>query len=136
MKLDVPFNVMLGIELDDHPHGVRLDCTPDHRNHLGTVHAAVIFAVAEAASARTLLETFPDHQDKVIAVLRSNTGKYRSPANEAIRAIGSVLTDDANDLVRRLDQRGRGEITVEVSACEGDTEVFVGSFRWYVSVVK
>ena len=56
----LPFNHLIGIELGD-PGSDFLISLPDdvkYTNHLGTVHASALFAVAEAASGLFLLRHF------------------------------------------------------------------------------
>ena len=68
----LPFNRHLGLavcELDGEPTLV-LQPGPQHCNHVGSVHATVIYGLAEAASGHCLLARFPDAADSFVAVLR------------------------------------------------------------------
>jgi acyl-coenzyme A thioesterase PaaI-like protein len=58
----LPFNRLLGLEPADPGSGflVSRPGGPRYTNHLGTVHAAALLAVAEAGSGAFLVRTFGD----------------------------------------------------------------------------
>ncbi len=61
----LPFNHLIGLELAD-PGSDFLVSLPDdvkYTNHLGTVHASALFAVAEAASGLFFCGTLAPRQD-------------------------------------------------------------------------
>jgi acyl-coenzyme A thioesterase PaaI-like protein len=131
-----PFNALLGITADKDSCDVRLACTAEHHNHLGAAHAGVVFAVAEAASGRYLIENLSKWQGKALAVLRSASIKYRKPAHGTLVGIGEVSADALGVFVRRLEQRGRAEMEVHVSVRVEEEVVFTGMFAWFVSVAS
>lgn len=65
----LPFNKHLGLRLSrsDEELAVILQPCAHHLNHVGTVHAAVVYGVAEAASGHCLLARFPDLVDSYVA---------------------------------------------------------------------
>ena len=73
----LPFNRWLGLRTEGDT--VRLTPTADHTNHLNTVHAAVVFSIAEAAAGHWLATQYPELEQDYIAVLRNSSTKYRSP---------------------------------------------------------
>lgn len=127
----LPFNKTLGITAD----GPRVVLTPkaEHLNHIDTIHAAVVYAVAEGASGHFLLQRFPEVAESFGAVLRGSTAKYRRPANldSPLCGLGSLNEDDATSFLKTLHSRGRASIEVAVSVTQKDTEVFTGKFNWF-----
>jgi len=133
----LPFNKHLGLSIDpsdDKPTVILQPCA-HHLNHVGTVHATVIYGIAEAASGHCLLARFPDLVGSSVAVLRSSTAKYRRPASPdgEIRAWGTVEEKSAAKFYDRLTSRGRASVDIEVSVAQNDTELFTGTFGWFVA---
>ncbi len=127
----LPFNQSIGIKID----GKDIVLTPrrEHLNHVGTVHAAVVYGVAEAAAGQCLLLRFPDLSESFVAVLRSSTVKYRHPASmEAeIRGTGFLSEAIATQFIDALQSRGRAMVDVGVSVRQNDREIFTGTFVWF-----
>jgi hypothetical protein len=102
---------------------------------VGPFHATVIYGIAEAASGHCLLARFPGLVDSLVAVLRSSSAKYRRPASPdgEIRAWGDLSEAAAAKFYERLTSRGRASVDIEVTVTQGDTELFGGTFGWFVS---
>jgi acyl-CoA thioesterase FadM len=100
-----------------------------------TIHAAVIFSIAEAASGQCLLCRFPDLSQNYGAVLRNATAKYRRPAVVAqeLRGIGTLGDEDAKSFFDTLQSRGRAMLDIPVSVMQGNLEVFAGTFTWFAA---
>ena len=75
----IAFNAFLKIE--EAPAGssylLQLRESPSHLNHVGTVHASVQLALAEASSGQLLMQAMPELADKVIAVVRRVEAKLQ-----------------------------------------------------------
>ncbi len=123
----------LGIK--NSPDGSHLVMAPSeiHWNHVGTIHAGAIYSLAEAASAHRLLLEFPDLSPDGTAMLRSAEVKYNAPARGELRANAEIARESLEKLRRRLQRKGRGSVNVTVVVFEGDVEVFIGTFNWFVS---
>jgi len=76
-------------------------------NHVGTIHASVQFALAEAASGELLLQHLGAAQNQVFAVLRTSSVKFRKPAHGELRAAARFLDTDPQTLSAELESRGR-----------------------------
>ena len=130
---NLPFNKALGLKAD----GVRICLSPDgqHLNHVGTIHATVIFGIAEAASGNLLLQRFPELEGSYVALLRESTTKFRRPADSSaeLSAIGTLSDDEATQFLTTLESRGRATIEISVSVTQSDTEVFIGIFKWFAA---
>jgi len=74
----LPFNRFLGLEKGASKSGllVSLPASAQYTNHLGTVHASALLAVAEAGSAEFLLQHF--HEVGLNALLPTLPGHYTS----------------------------------------------------------
>ena len=89
---NLPYNRTLGLKAD----GDRICLSPkdQHLNHVGTVHATVIFGIAEAASGSVLLYRFPELSDTYVALLRESSVKFRRPANSDADILGTGTIKD------------------------------------------
>lgn len=76
----IPFNHFLGIQQAAQDSGCLLELgdSPSYTNHLGTVHASVQLALAEASSGEFLLRTLPEFGNQVLAVVRRR-GQVQEP---------------------------------------------------------
>lgn len=107
-------------------------------NHLGTIHASVQFALAEAASGEFLLRQLGEAHENALAVLRTSTVKFRKPAppNGELRASAQFADTDASKLSAALASRGRAlvAILVEVADALGGKGVvtMTGEFDWFL----
>lgn len=126
----LPFNNAVGIYVD----GADVILTPrsEHLNHVNTIHATVVYGVAEAASGQCLLKRFPRIADSYIAVLRNSTVKYRRPASigSDIRGMGLISDDTVAAFNDALHSRGRATIEIPVSLTQNDKVLFTGTFCW------
>ena len=106
---DVAINQALGMQLvpPDKAHILEKPETALHLNHVGTVHASVQFALAEASSGEFLLRFLGDAQSEVFAVLRTSEVKFRKPAHGTLRASTRFTDDVANTLSTESAARGR-----------------------------
>ncbi len=133
----LPFNKRLGLVAHDSDGtpAVALQPTAHHLNHVNTIHATVIYGLAEAASGRCLLSRFPSLADSFVAVLRSSAVKYRRPASPdvQIRASGKLDDEMAAKFHERLTSRGRASVDVTVSVFQEDIELFTGTFSWFAA---
>jgi len=133
---DLAFNQLLGIRNapPGAAHLLELPFAPAVRNHLGTVHAAAQFALAEAASAECLLRHFGSLDGRVHAVVRGVEVKYRRPAAGDLLAYGTP--DDATraGLVAAIAARGRDMAVILIDLKDRDgTLTFHGKFDWFIS---
>jgi acyl-CoA thioesterase len=133
----LPFNKYLGLSINpsDAKPTVSLRPCAHHLNHVGTVHATVVYGVAEAASGHCLLARFPGLVDSSVAVLRSSSAKYRRPASPDgdLHAWGTLSEESAVKFYEKLAARGRASVDIEVSVTQDDTELFTGTFGWFVA---
>jgi acyl-coenzyme A thioesterase PaaI-like protein len=133
---DLAFNQALGIK--DAPPGaahlLELPMSPFVHNHLGTMHAAAQFALAEAASAARLQHNYGAQVGEVFAVVRGVTLKYRKPATGDLLAYAEPDESTAQHLLNDLATRSRTTATIRVELKDRTGNLtFAGSFEWFIS---
>lgn len=118
------------------PHLLELPFTAQLLNHLGTMHAAAQFALAEAASAECLQRHFGAMADGVFAVVRGVEVKYRKPATGDLLAFGAPDEHTRDHLVADMAARGRfnAAILVDLKDRSG-TLTLHAKFDWFISRV-
>ena len=117
-------------------HLLELPFTPALHNHLGTMHAAAQFALAEAASAECLQRHFGAVTGGVFAVVRGAEVKYRQPAAGDLLAHAAPDAHTRDHLVPELAARGRfGAVILVDLKDRAGTLTFHGKFDWFISRV-
>ncbi len=131
----VPFNQLLGISLSkDTDFLLQLDNRKEYTNHLDTVHAAALFALAEGSGAQLLLKAFPEEIiDNVIPVLRKVDVSYKKPATGVIKSKAILKNDTIEHITLELQTKKRVLITTMVELFdEQNVKVFAANFEWFV----
>ena len=132
---DLAINKTLGMQLapEGSGHILEMPESPLHLNHVGTVHASVQFALAEASSGEFLLRHLGDAQSEVFAVLRTSDVKVRKPAHGALRASARFADGLAESLAAELASRGRAlaSVLVEVADAKG-VVTMSGQYDWFL----
>ncbi len=83
----VPFHDHAQIEILDAPKGMGAACIPDApelRNHLGTVHGGMLFALGEVAAASCMTRLLGADIGRLRAITRRGAIEYLKPARGAI----------------------------------------------------
>jgi acyl-coenzyme A thioesterase PaaI-like protein len=135
---DLALNQLLGIVVAPAgaPHLLEMPFTPQLHNHLGTMHAAAQFALAEAASAECLQRHFGRAVGAVLAVVRGVEVKYRKPAAGDLLAYGAPDENTRDHLVAELAARGRfsAMILIDLKDRTG-TLTLHAKFDWFITQV-
>jgi acyl-coenzyme A thioesterase PaaI-like protein len=135
---DLAFNQALGIRAApaDADHLLELPFAPLVQNHLGTMHAAAQFSLAEAASAECLQRHFAAAVGDVFAVVREVEVKYRRPATGDLLAFGAPDETTREHLLSELSSRGRTNAVILIDLKDRNgTLTFHGKFEWFISRV-
>ncbi len=115
-------------------HLLEMPFTPRLHNHLGTMHAAAQFALAEAASAECLQRQFGDLAGQVFAVVRGVEVSYRRPATGDLLASGRPDEATLAGLREALARRGRASAVILIDLQDrAGTLTFHGKFDWFIS---
>ena len=132
---DLAINKMLGMQLatPGKAHILEMAEAPLLLNHVGTIHASVQFALAEASSGEFLLRHLGEAQSQVLAVLRTSEAKFRKPAHGVLRASARFADGSAESLAAELASRGRAlaSVLVEVADAQG-VVTMRGRYDWYL----
>jgi len=130
----LPFNRFLGLEPAAPESGflVSLPGLPQYTNHLGTVHASALLAVAEAGSGELLLRHFADASGYV-PVVRRLEAKFRKPASGRTSARAWVAADEFERLKGDLELKGRAQIGVDVEVVdESGMVALTAVVEWFI----
>lgn len=132
---DIPFNAFLKIEkASDSSHLLQLQASPCHLNHVGTVHAGVQLALAEAASGECLMQALPELADKVVAVVRRVEAKFKKPLQGSIYARASTRLEEIHRHAEPLAAKGRALIPVTIEITDDTGAVgLVATIEWFAA---
>jgi acyl-coenzyme A thioesterase PaaI-like protein len=131
----VPFNKHIGLEVVDVGAGrgeVRLPEGTHLLNHIGTQHAAALFAVAEAASGAAVVGALVDQITAVTPIARSANIAYLKPARGPVTA-KAHLSEEPDSLLAELGAQGRADFQVHVDLEDAQgLKVAEMTVAWYV----
>jgi acyl-coenzyme A thioesterase PaaI-like protein len=131
----LPFNRLIGLEPGD-AEGERLvvlPAGPQYGNHLGTVHAAALLAVAEAGSGELLLRRLGEGAGYV-PVVRRLEAKFRKPAMGRVSAKAAVSPDECERWSHELAKRGRVIAAVPVDVVDdAGVVVLSATVEWFIA---
>jgi acyl-coenzyme A thioesterase PaaI-like protein len=131
----LPFNRLVGLEAGAEGSGF-LVCLPDgpqYTNHLGTVHAGALLAVAEAASGAFLARQLGPGAG-FVPVVRRLEARFRRPARGRVSARCTVPTEEVERWSAELAARGRvsAPVTIEVVDAAGAV-VLLAAAEWFIA---
>jgi len=130
----IPFNRFLGLRAG--AAALTLPADPKYHNHLGTVHAGALFALAEAASGQWLLDRFGQAAADYVAVVRHADVKFRRPAKGELTAKADAPPEEAERFLETVTRRGRASIEVRVQVLGTDGNATLEStFEWFAQRV-
>jgi acyl-coenzyme A thioesterase PaaI-like protein len=138
IKLDVtqlPFNRLIGLQAvaSGDRQTVGLPAGKQYTNHVGSVHASALVAVAEAASGAYLSQVF-GLPEGFIALVRRLEVKFRQAAHGAVTAQCHMGEDKISQFAMELSSRGRASVPVAVEVMdEGGTVVVRATVQWFIS---
>jgi Domain of unknown function (DUF4442) len=132
----LPFNEFLGLErASDEGFVFRLPADVRYTNHLGTVHASALMALAEATSGELLLRALGGTGMDVIPVVRRFESKFRKAATGSIQSKGVIPADAIGDFISTLRSKGRATIAIAVEVCDESAAcVLSASVEWFVAI--
>jgi acyl-coenzyme A thioesterase PaaI-like protein len=131
----LPFNRLIGLEAAAPDSGflVSLPADPRYANHLGTVHAVALLAVAEAGAGAFLAGQVPDLAG-IVPVVRRLEAKFRRPATGRVSARCAVPTEEVARWLAELDARGRVSASVPVEVADDAGVVVLSAVvEWFVT---
>ena len=132
---EVPFNKHLDIRSaeENSEFLLYLNARAEHQNHLGTIHASVLFSLAEATSGEFLLNSFKNISKDVIPVVRKAEVKFRKVVNGKISAKAELVGTSKEEVLDELKKRERALIKVKAEIYDTDlSKVFSSVFEWFI----
>jgi acyl-coenzyme A thioesterase PaaI-like protein len=132
---ELPFNRLIGLEVAAAGSGflVSLPDGPQYTNHLGTVHASALLAVAEAGSGAFLLRHLGSGEG-FVPVVRRLEAKFRKPASGRVSARASVPPEEVARWSAELAARGRVSVSVPVEVVDASGGVVLSaSVEWFIA---
>jgi acyl-coenzyme A thioesterase PaaI-like protein len=118
---------------DDPDYLMALPARREYENHVQTVHASALFALAEASSGLCLLHEFSDLTNTV-PVVRNVAVKYKKPGRGMIRSKAS-LNVDQSAVRETLKTKHRALIPVQVTLYDTDAVLIMqATFEWFVLI--
>jgi acyl-coenzyme A thioesterase PaaI-like protein len=131
--LDLPFVKHLGLQMSADGE-LSLQISDHHKNHLGTVHATVLYGIAEACSGQAIIDEFFKPYPNALVVIRRAAIKYRSPARADLSARVKKTDPALNSVMARLQEKGVAKCEVEVETKSGDEIVAIATFEFFIKV--
>jgi acyl-coenzyme A thioesterase PaaI-like protein len=132
----IPFIAKVGIKENQDGYLV-LDFDESIQNHLQSIHASALFALAETASGHALQMEFPDLAGKVVPLLRDSQIKFKKSATTAVTAYPEVSQEDIEKFQKQFDKKGRSVVPVTVDIKDSDGVVVCsGKFGWFVQTLE
>jgi len=135
MQMSIPFVNHVGIEEKDKKTLI-LAFKENVQNHIGTMHAAAQFALAETQSGFYLESIFPEYKGKIIPLLRSSSVKYKNPATTEVYGVATASVESLEKFEVQFLKKGRATITVFVELRDTNNVVtMLGEFGWFIQRV-
>lgn len=130
---ELPFNRLVGLQPAAEDGALLcLPAGPQYLNHLGTVHASALLALAEASSGEFLLRQF-GAEPGLLPVVRRLDSKFRKPAQGSVTSRASVAPEAVSQCVAQLGARGRASITVDVELHDqSGAHVLTAAVEWFI----
>ncbi len=134
MEAAIPFNNHVGLEIAElGPGGASVRLPEDGRllNHVGSQHAAGLFAAAEAASGGAFVGTFAERLGELTPLAASAEIRYTKLARGPVDARAELSGGDG--LLATLDAEGKVSFPVEVTLTDsGGETVATATVKWHV----
>ena len=133
--ISLPFNAHVGLARSE-TKGCLLELAPraEHLNHLGTVHAGALYALAEATSGEFLVQARGD-REAIGGVVRRAEVKYSRPAEGDRLLVSRVTTslEVMEDAFSKIETRGRALVDIGVELRSGEETLASFTFTWWLT---
>ena len=132
---ELPFCRWIGLQKlqIDGEQVIALTPSVDHHNHVGTIHAAALFALAETASAQAMLDRYGERQHELDVVLRKAECKYSRLASGTVFGKGELDEQECERFEQQLARRGQALLRIPTQVWAGPDIVFQGAFTWFIA---
>lgn len=132
----IPANQLLGLKVEEMGDGVgvvRLPWRDEIANHVGSVHAAALFAIADATSGAAMTGALGDLVASVTPLARGGEITYKKVARGDILGRAEISAQELARLRDELEREGvvRPDVVVTMTDADG-TVVATAVFHWHV----
>ena len=133
---ELPFNRLLSLEAaTDADRLLQLPSGDQFLNHLGTVHAGALLALAEASSGEFLLQSIGGIAG-IVPVVRRLEAKFRKPSQGRVQSTASVAENALDELRTSLSDKRRALISVHVELFdETGVHTLSATVEWFITVL-
>lgn len=133
---ELPFNQFMGLQQAPVPGDLlTLPAGPQYLNHLGTVHAGALLALAEAASGEFLLKHL-GFSEGIVPVVRRLDAKFCKPANGMVSSKVSTAVEQLDGVKGDLAAKGRALVSIAVELYDASgTHVLSATVDWFIAKV-
>lgn len=131
--VELPFNKFIGLQSAVEPALLSLPAGGQYLNHLGTVHASALLALAEASSGEFLLRHLGEVEG-IVPVVRRLESKFRKPANGAVTSTVTTPMEQLASVMQDLEAKGRALVSVAVELRDQSGEhVLSATVDWFIA---
>jgi acyl-coenzyme A thioesterase PaaI-like protein len=135
--LAIPFHAHLGFELASKPYLLKLKPGAEHRNHLGTVHASVMIALAEAGSGlflqQQLGQAAAELGGQIVPVIRRIEAKFHQPGNDLVYCQCLLNPEELAGVLGDLQKRNRARVLIPMQVVDTKATLLLSaSFDWFI----
>ncbi|MFT3883035.1 MAG: DUF4442 domain-containing protein [Gemmatales bacterium] len=133
----IPFHQYLGLEFAEPPNLLQLKAQPHHANHLGTIHASVLIALAEAGSGQFLMNHLSDGTEKVgetiLPVIRRIEAKFHQGGQGTVFARCTLDPASLSTVRSDLQTKHRAKVLVPMQVVDAQGTLLLSvSFGWFI----
>jgi acyl-coenzyme A thioesterase PaaI-like protein len=132
---EIPFSKFIGIQKSERNDDsiFKIEERNEFHNHLETLHASVLFALAESTSGEFLANQFKDLTLDVIPVVRKAEIKYSKPGKGTVYSKADFVGMNSEEIINELVVKGRVIIKVRVDVFNENQEKLLTSvFDWFI----
>lgn len=114
---------------------LQLDSNNKILNHLSTIHASMLFSLAEISSGYFLATHFSEVASFTVPILRNSTVKYKSSGIGNIYSKARLKGISKTEIINSLKTKRKALFIIEVKLYNEENKLVVQSdFEWFVTI--
>lgn len=132
----MPLSKRLGIVKSNLPdYLLLLQFDPANLNHVHTIHASVIYSLAEISSGYFLKKHFPGYAEKTVPILRKSTIKYKKLCTGDLYSKVIPTYQNKETVIQTLQQNKKVSVKLNVQLFNAQhQQVVQADFEWFISL--
>ena len=133
---ELPFNQHIGLQIITDEDGDMVMLEQQHclLNHVGSLHASVIHALAEGASGHFLIQHLLPLFPESVVLVKQATIQYKRPALRQCRAKAVVDPAALQRCIDTLHRRSRTIFTIPVHVMCEEKIIAIATIQWWLKV--